>query len=124
MSKILRLLLSTVALVCILLSCSKEDDFVEGGRPYPLDGTTWISRLSSSEKYIAFHFLPGGRYERRILDKNAILIDVDIKGSYTIEKDDGKWYVELEYIGRPRFRMHVNFDDGVMTEQGFVYRKQ
>lgn len=124
MSKILRLLLSTVALVCTLLSCSKEDPFVEGGRPYNLDGTTWTSRLSSSGRYTVFHFLSGGRYERRILDKNAILIDVDIRGSYTIRKADGRWYIDLYYIDRPRFLMHVNFDEGVMIEQGVEYRKQ
>lgn len=124
MSKILRLLLSTVALVCILLSCSKEDLLTEGGKPYSLDGTTWTSRLSSSGRYTVFHFLSGGRYERRILDKNAILIDVDIRDSYTIRKADGRWYVDLYYIGRPRFLMHVNFDEGVMREQGVEYRKQ
>lgn len=124
MSKILRLLLSTVALVCTLLSCSKEDPFVEGGRPYNLDGTTWTSRLSSSGRYTVFHFLSGGRYERRILDKNAILIDVDIRDRYTIRKADGRWYIDLYYIDRPRFLMHVNFDEGVMIEQGVEYRKQ
>ena len=124
MSRFIRLLALTLALVCTFISCKKDEDAVYGGKPYSLDGTTWTSRLSSSGRYTVFHFLSGGRYERRILDKNAILIDVDIRDSYTIRKADGRWYIDLYYIGRPRFLMHVNFDEGVMIEQGVEYRKQ
>ncbi|MFC2755150.1 MAG: hypothetical protein ACFN22_01435 [Porphyromonas pasteri] len=124
MSKFIRLLTFTLALVCTFISCKKDEDVVYGGKPYNLDGTTWTSSMSEDGEYTSFHFLSGMQYEKRILDKNAVLTEVELKGRYDIVKYEGRWRVRLYRGNDPRYAMYVDFDKGVMTDQGEEYRKQ
>ena len=124
MGKFIRLLTLTLALVCTFISCKKDEDAVYGGKPYKLDGTTWTSTMSEDGEYTSFHFLPGMQYEKRILDKNAVLTEVELKGRYDIVKYDGRWRVRLYRGNDPRYAMYVDFDKGIMTDQGEEYRKQ
>ena len=58
------------------------------------------------------------QYEKRILDKNAVLTEVELKGRYDIVKYDGRWRVRLYRGNDPRYAMYVDFDKGVMIDQG------
>jgi len=80
--------------------------------------------MSDDGEYTSFRFLSGMQYEKRILDKNAVLTEIELKGRYDIVKHDGKWRVRLYRGNDPRYAMYVDFNKGVMTDQGEEYRKQ
>ena len=80
--------------------------------------------MSDDREYTSFRFLSGMQYEKRILDKNAVLTEIELKGRYDLVKHDGKWRVRLYRGNDPRYAMYVDFDKGVMIDQGEEYRKQ
>ncbi len=125
MSKFIRLLTLTLALVCTFISCKKDEDVVYGGKPYSLDGTTWTSSMSEDGEYTSFHFLSGMQYEKRILDKNAILVESEPIGVYRLEMSNGRRLIVFYTNRGSRVNsLFIDYNKGTMQREGDVYWKQ
>ena len=89
MNKFIRLFILVVGFITLLSSCKKDED-IEGGKPYPLAGTTWVNRLSRDRGYDVYKFISRETYQRQTLDKNAILVESEPIGVYRLETSNGR----------------------------------
>ena len=113
-----------VALTTIFVSCKKDED-IEGGKPYPLAGTTWINRLSGNRGYDVYKFISGETYQRQTLDKNAILVESEPIGVYRLEMSNGRRLIVFYTNRGSRVNsLFIDYNKGTMQREGDVYWKQ
>ena len=124
MSKFIRIFVLIIGVVSLLSSCKKDED-IEGGKPYPLAGTTWISRLSGDRGYDVYKFISGETYQRQTLDKNAILVGSEPIGVYRLETFDGRRLIVFyDNRGFQVNSLFIDYNEGTMEGEGDVYWKQ
>lgn len=124
MSKFIRIFVLIIGVVSLLSSCKKDED-IEGGKPYPLAGTTWINRLSGNRGYDVYKFISRETYQRQTLDKNAILVGSEPIGVYRLETFDGRRLIVFYSNRGSRVNsLFINYNEGTMQREGVVYRKQ
>ena len=124
MSKFIRIFVLIIGVVSLLSSCKKDED-IEGGKPYPLAGTSWISRLSGDRGYDVYKFISGETYQRQTLDKNAILVGSEPIGVYRLETFDGRRLIVFyDNRGFQVNSLFIDYNEGTMEGEGDVYWKQ
>ena len=124
MNKFIRLFILVVGIVTLLSSCKKDED-IEGGKPYPLAGTTWINRLSENRGYDVYKFISGKTYQRQTLDKNAILVESEPIGVYRLVTSDGRRLIVFyDNRGSQVNSLFIDYNKGTMQREGDVYWKQ
>ena len=124
MSKFIRIFVLIIGVVSLLSSCKKDED-IEGGKPYPLAGTTWISRLSGNRGYDVYKFISGETYQRQTLDKNAILVESEPIGVYRLETFNGRRLIVFYSNRGSRVNsLFIDYNEGTMQREGDVYWKQ
>ncbi|WP_297176968.1 hypothetical protein [uncultured Porphyromonas sp.] len=124
MSKFIRLFVLIIGVVSLFSSCKKDED-IEGGKPYPLAGTTWINRLSGNRGYDVYKFISGETYQRQTLDKNAILVESEPIGVYRLEMSNGRRLIVFYTNRGSRVNsLFINYNEGTMQREGDVYWKQ
>ena len=124
MSKFIRIFVLIIGVVSLLSSCKKDED-IEGGKPYPLAGTTWISRLSGNRGYDVYKFISRETYQRQTLDKNAILVESEPIGVYRLEMSNGRRLIVFyDNRGFQVNSLFIDYNEGTMEGEGDVYWKQ
>ena len=124
MNKFIRLFILVVGIITLLSSCKKDED-IEGGKPYPLVGTTWINRLSGNRGYDVYKFISGETYQRQTLDKNAILVESEPIGVYRLEMSNGRRLIVFYTNRGSRVNsLFIDYNEGTMQREGDVYWKQ
>ena len=124
MSKFIRIFVLIIGVVSLFSSCKKDED-IEGGKPYPLAGTTWINRLSGNRGYDVYKFISGETYQRQTLDKNAILVESEPIGVYRLEMSNGRRLIVFYTNRGSRVNsLFINYNEGTMQREGDVYWKQ
>ena len=124
MNKFIRLFILVLGIVSFLSSCKKDED-IEGGKPYPLAGTTWINRLSENRGYDVYKFISGKTYQRQTLDKNAILVESEPIGVYRLVTSDGRRLIVFyDNRGSQVNSLFIDYNKGTMQRWGDVYWKQ
>lgn len=124
MSKFIRIFVLIIGVVSLFSSCKKDED-IEGGKPYPLAGTTWISRLSGNRGYDVYKFISRETYQRQTLDKNAILVGSEPIGVYRLETFNGRRLIVFYSNRGSRVNsLFVDYNEGTMEREGDVYWKQ
>lgn len=124
MSKFIRIFVLIIGVVSLLSSCKKDED-IEGGKPYPLAGTTWISRLSGNRGYDVYKFISRETYQRQTLDKNAILVESEPIGVYRLETSNGRRLIVFyDNRGFQVNSLFIDYNEGSMEGEGDVYWKQ
>lgn len=124
MSKFIRIFVLIIGVVSLLSSCKKDED-IEGGKPYPLAGTTWISRLSGNRGYDVYKFISRETYQRQTLDKNAILVESEPIGVYRLETSNGRRLIVFyDNRGFQVNSLFIDYNEGTMEGEGDVYWKQ
>lgn len=124
MNKFIRLFILVVGIITLLSSCKKDED-IEGGKPYPLAGTTWINRLSGNRGYDVYKFISGETYQRQTLDKNAILVESEPIGVYRLEMSNGRRLIVFYTNRGSRVNsLFIDYNEGTMQREGDAYWKQ
>lgn len=124
MSKFIRLFVLIIGVVSLFSSCKKDED-IEGGKPYPLAGTTWVNRLSRDRGYDVYKFISGETYQRQTLDKNAILVESEPIGVYRLVTSDGRRLIVFyDNRGSQVNSLFIDYNKGTMQRWGDVYWKQ
>jgi len=124
MSKFIRIFVLIIGVVSLFSSCKKDED-IEGGKPYPLAGTTWISRLSGNRGYDVYKFISRETYQRQTLDKNAILVGSEPIGVYRLETFNGRRLIVFYSNRGSRVNsLFIDYNEGTMEREGDVYWKQ
>ena len=124
MSKFIRIFVLIIGVVSLFSSCKKDED-IEGGKPYPLAGTTWINRLSGNRGYDVYKFISGETYQRQTLDKNAILVESEPIGVYRLEMSNGRRLIVFYTNRGSRVNsLFIDYNEGTMQREGNVYWKQ
>jgi lipoprotein len=124
MSKFIRIFVLIIGVVSLFSSCKKDED-IEGGKPYPLAGTTWISRLSGNRGYDVYKFISRETYQRQTLDKNAILVESEPIGVYRLETSNGRRLIVFyDNRGFQVNSLFIDYNEGTMEGEGDVYWKQ
>jgi lipoprotein len=121
MSKFIRIFVLIIGVVSLFSSCKKDED-IEGGKPYPLAGTTWINRLSGNRGYDVYKFISGETYQRQTLDKNAILVESEPIGVYRLEMSNGRRLIVFYTNRGSRVNsLFIDYNEGTMQREGDVY---
>ncbi len=124
MNKFIRLFILVVGIITLLSSCKKDED-IEGGKPYPLAGTTWVHRLSRDRGYDVYKFISRETYQRQTLDKNAILVESEPIGVYRLEMSNGRRLIVFYTNRGSRVNsLFIDYNEGTMQREGDVYWKQ
>ena len=124
MSKFIRIFVLIIGVVSLFSSCKKDED-IEGGKPYPLAGTTWINRLSRDRGYDVYKFISRETYQRQTLDKNAILVESEPIGVYRLETSNGRRLIVFyDNRGFQVNSLFIDYNEGTMEGEGDVYWKQ
>ena len=124
MSKFIRIFVLIIGVVSLFSSCKKDED-IEGGKPYPLAGTTWINRLSGNRGYDVYKFISRETYQRQTLDKNAILVESEPIGVYRLETSNGRRLIVFyDNRGFQVNSLFIDYNEGTMEGEGDVYWKQ
>ena len=124
MSKFIRIFVLIIGVVSIFSSCKKDED-IEGGKPYPLAGTTWVNRLSRDRGYDVYKFISRETYQRQTLDKNAILVESEPIGVYRLETSNGRRLIVFyDNRGFQVNSLFIDYNEGTMEGEGDVYWKQ
>ena len=124
MSKFIRIFVLIIGVVSLLSSCKKDED-IEGGKPYPLAGPTWVNRLSRDRGYDVYKFISRETYQRQTLDKNAILVESEPIGVYRLETSNGRRLIVFyDNRGFQVNSLCIDYNEGTMEGEGDVYWKQ
>ena len=124
MSKFIRIFVLIIGVVSLFSSCKKDED-IEGGKPYPLAGTTWVNRLSRDRGYDVYKFISRETYQRQTLDKNAILVESEPIGVYRLETSNGRRLIVFyDNRGFQVNSLFIDYNEGTMEGEGDVYWKQ